>query len=393
MRYNIIKWFLIHVNDGGFSADILPRFCGDKGVNVENQRISLFRQKNKWGLTAAGIAVCAVLAPLLGITLFLPQALAVIPLVLMTMLAFAGPVSATVCSGMFITLAFLLFGLWGSVAVALVIVPVMVVSGITADREQPFWQAVAAGGVTMFASLFAVVALLSMLAGSDVVTALTQVITQGIAASGSLGDTMLSMMAQMGALNLPADAQIGANGMVTMDPAAREELISSIVLTMDSVMRLEIPMRMATASVSCGLLGQAVLRKGLLRRGMKVEYPPLRTWHVPRGWGRILGGTLVLLYVMAQLVPQSMNTMFYVFSGVFDQVFALQGIAMVCYLLHKHGKSRVLQGVVFVLGYVFLGTAAVMLGIADQIMDLAKRRDDIDRMDNPFDPRRNEHND
>ena len=49
-------------------------------------------------------------------------------------------------------------------------------------------------------------------------------------------------------------------------------------------MRLEIPMQMATGSVAAGVLGQAALRKGVLSRGDKVDYPPLRTWSVPKGW-------------------------------------------------------------------------------------------------------------
>jgi len=355
---------------------------------VENQRVSLFRQKNRRGLTVLSIVLCAVLSPALGVMLFVPQALSAVPLVIMALLAFVGPLSACVCSALLVAFAFMLFGLFGGVAAALVFVPVVVVSVVTAERAHPFWQAVAAGCVTMFASLFAAVALLSMLAGSDVVSALTGLISQGLDASGSMGDLLLSMMAQSGALKLPADVQIGANGIPVLEPSVRDELISSIILTMDSVMRLEIPMQMATASVASGLLGQALLRKGLLRRGTQIEYPPLRTWHVPRGWGRILGGTLVLLYLLAQMVPQSMNTMFYVFSGVFDQVFSLQGIAMVCYMLHEKGKGPAWKYAVFVLGYFVLGTATVVLGLADQTMDFAHRRETIDKMDNPFDPRR-----
>lgn len=357
---------------------------------MDNQNISIFRQKNKRGLTVLCIVLCALLSPVLGITLFVPQALSLIPLVLMAMLGYVGPVSACVCGALLVSLAFLLFGLWGAVAAALVFVPVVVMTAVTIERDQPFWQSVAASAVTMFASLFGVVALLTLLAGSDVVTALTAFITQGLETSGTLGDTMLSMMAQMGLLKTGTDMQLGANGILSLDAAAKEEMISGIVMMMDSVMRLEIPMQMATAAVASGLLGQSVMRKGVISRGQKAEYHPLHTWHVPRGWGRILGGTLILLYVLAQLVPQSMNTMFYVFSGVFDQVFALQGVAMMCYMLHQRGKGAVWQGAAFVLGYFVMGTMGVVLGIADQSMDFAHRREELDKMDNPFDPRRGE---
>ena len=246
-----------------------------------------------------------------------------------------------------------------------------------------------AGGVTMFASMFAVIAMLTMIAGSDVVTALSGIMSQVFDMSGGFGDALLSMLVQMGMITAPEGTEI-AGGVLMLDPAVKKELISSIILMTDSVMRLEIPMQMATGAVAAGLLGQAALRKGLLARGMKVEYPRLSSWRVPKGWGRILGGTLAVLYLLAMLVPSSMNTMFYVFSGVFDQVFALQGIASVCYLLEKHGKSRRMKRLVFLLGYFLLRTPAMIAGIADQATDFTHRREELEKSENPFDPRRGE---
>ena len=80
--------------------------------------------------------------------------------------------------------------------------------------------------------------------------------------------------------------------------------------------------------------------------------------------------------------------MFYVFNGVFDQVFSLQGIAALCYMLDEHGKSPKWQRLVFVVGYFLMGSFAVMIGIADQAMDFAHRREKLDEQENPFDPRR-----
>ncbi len=153
-------------------------------------------------------------------------------------------------------------------------------------------------------------------------------------------------------------------------------------------MRLEIPMQMATGSVAAGVLGQAALRKGVLSRGDKVDYPPLRTWSVPKGWGRVLGATLAALYVLTLVVPSMTSSMFYVFSGVFEQIFALQGIAAVCYYLHGKGRGRVAQGVVFVLGYFLVQPAALLIGIADQTFDVVHRREKMEEeRPNPFDPR------
>ena len=337
-------------------------------------------------MTALSVVLCAILSPVLGLSMFLPQVLTLIPVLLLALLGFVGPVSAAACSAVFIAVGATFFGGWGALCVALLLVPVVIASAVALEREQPFWQAVFAGGVAMFASMGVVIALLTVIMGSDVVTAISQMMTQMLDKSGALGDSILAIMMQVGLLAAPQGAEPGA-GAFTLDPQTRTQLIGALVMATDSVLRLEIPMQMATGSVTAGLLGQAALRKGMLRRGEKVDYPRLATWHVPKGWGRILGGTLAALYVLARLVPSSMTTMFYVFSGVFNQVFALQGVAALCYMLEKRGKSRAWQRVVFVLGYFFLGTFGMMLGIADQAMDFSHRREELDQPGNPFDPR------
>ena len=353
------------------------------GDFVDNQRVSVFKQKNRWGLTALCAVLCIVASPLLSSLVFMPQVVTMVPILLLVMLGFVGPVSTAVCAGLLTGGAAVLYGMWGAVCAAILIVPTVAAAAITLDRDQPFWESVVAGSVAMFASLFAVVAIISMLAGSDVVSALSSLLTDVAASVESYSDTLLGTLASMGLLTLPE----GVSDIVSLDAEARKELFRSLILTMDSVLRLELPMQMATGAVSAGLLGQAALRKGMLRRGVKVAYPKLSTWRVPKGWGRILGGTLVVLYLLAMLLPERMNTMFYVFSGVFDRVFALQGIAAVCYLLKKHGKSVKLQALVFVIGYFFMGTAAMIVGIADQSMDFTHRREELNEIENPFDPR------
>ncbi|MFQ9446587.1 MAG: hypothetical protein ACLR4A_03755 [Christensenellales bacterium] len=102
----------------------------------------------------------------------------------------------------------------------------------------------------------------------------------------------------------------------------------------------------------------------------------------------MLGATLAALYVLTLVVPSMTSSMFYVFSGVFEQIFALQGIAAVCYYLHGKGRGRVAQGVVFVLGYFLVQPAALLIGIADQTFDVVHRREKMEEeRPNPFDPR------
>lgn len=352
---------------------------------MEKQKVSLLRHKSNKKLTVLGIAACMLLSPALGVAIFLPQVLTIIPVLLLALLGYAGATAAAACTGLLVAMSAVYYGLWGGLGAFVLLVPVVAVSALALDREQPFWQSVAAGSVTMFASMGVVVAMLTVLAGSDVVSAIIDVMRQTLNSSSVFGDTLLSVLMQMGALSVPEGVQMGEAFALTAE--MRSELITKMLFTVDSVLRLELPMQMATGAVSAGLLGQAVLRKGLIRRGGDVQYPQLHTWRVPKGWGRILGGTLAVLYLLAMLVPKSMNTMFYVFSGVFDRVFSLQGIAALCYLLEEKKKSAWLKRIVFVIGYFFLGSIAMTIGIFDQAIDFAHRREKLDQLENPFDPR------
>jgi len=315
----------------------------------------------------------------------MPQVLSIIPVLLLALLGYAGTAAAAACTGLLIVMSAMYYGAWGGIGAFVLLVPVIVVSALALEREHPFWQSVAAGSVAMFASMGVVVTMLTVLAGSDVVSAIIDIMRETLNTSSVFGDTLLTMLIQMGALSAPEGVQAGEAFALTAE--MRSELVTRLLFTVDSVLRLELPMQMATGAVSAGLLGQAVLRKGVIRRGGDVQYPRLHTWRVPKGWGRILGGTLAVLYLLTMLAPQSMNTMFYVFSGVFDRVFSLQGVAALCYLMEERKAPRWLKRIVFVIGYFFLGSIAMTIGIFDQAIDFAHRREKLDKLENPFDPR------
>lgn len=345
---------------------------------MENQRISVWRQKNRPGLTALCIVLCLLLSPLLGLTITLPQVLAILPVVLLSMLAFVGPISALTCCALVCILGFWLFGMWGAASLGVLLIPPLVLSVLMVEREQPFWQSVAAGSIAAFVSMGAAVGLLSIVAGSDLVTALTEMIKPAFESVTGLGDSMLVMLAQMGLLTQPEglEAAVGAGALTEQ---MRSEMIASLELIMDYSLRLEIPKQMTTGALGVGLLGQAVLRKGLRARGNAVECPPLRTWRVPKGWGRVLGITLAAFFLLAQLLPEAFATTYYVFSGIFRMLFALQGVAAVCYVLHKRGRGSKWQAIVFVIGYFFAAQFAEIAGIADQAVDFTHRREALEK--------------
>ncbi|MFR2150452.1 MAG: hypothetical protein ACLS7Z_08010 [Christensenellales bacterium] len=104
-----------------------------------------------------------------------------------------------------------------------------------------------------------------------------------------------------------------------------------------------------------------------------MDYPPLRMDRA-QGWGRVLGATLAALYVLTLIVPSFTSSMFYVFTGVFEQIFALQGIAAVCYYLNGKGKGAWRRGL-SLRWAICDSTRRVLIGIADQTFDVVHRRE------------------
>ena len=91
-------------------------------------------------------------------------------------------------------------------------------------------------------------------------------------------------------------------------------------------------------------------------------------------------------YVAAQLAPERMNSTLYVFSMIFDLVFAVQGVSALCYVLHKRGKGKWWKLAAFIAGCFAARTVAMMIGIADQAVDFTHRRAELDGGENPYDP-------
>lgn len=335
-------------------------------------------------MTVLSILLCLIVSPLVTMAAMLPQVLAVVPVLMLFLLGYVGPVSAVVCAGLTVGAGSTFFGAQGALAALVLFVPVLVVSAVLVEKRVEFWKSAGIAASAMFISMGVIIGALTVMAGSDVVTAFTQAMRDMFGALGSLSDSLLLMFAQMG-VYVPEGIDLTAAN-VSLTPEMREEMINMIVYVMDSGLRLELPAQMATGAMTAGVIGQAVLRKGLLRRGVSVPYPRLHTWRLPKGWGRVFCGTLVLFYLLANMVPQRMNTALYVFSTLYDTLFVVQGIAAVCYLLHKNGKGRFLKLLVCVLGFFVLHSIALGIGLADQAIDITKRRKELDKDEKPYDP-------
>ena len=346
--------------------------------------IMLFRQKNRWGLTVFSVVLSFMLAPYVSVGLFMPQ---VLPILMLAMLGFVGPASVVACGGVLVGVCGFFYGLIGGLCAILLIVPVLVASTVLVERRAGFFVSAGICAGVMFASVGVILALISVMAGTNVATALSNMIRVAFESMGEEADQLLAILAQFGMSSLPSGVELGqlAEG-VALSAQERAEMINTFVYVANVYFSVQLPVQMTVGSLAAGVLGQAVLRRGAIARGIAVPYPPLRTWRLPSGWGRVLGGTLAVLYVAA-LLTSSMAVMASVFNGVFTELFALQGIAAIAYKLHESGKGKRWRVLLFILGYFVIRPAATIVGIADQAFDFTRRRAQLDTEDNPYDPR------
>ena len=60
------------------------------------------------------IALCMLLSPLLAVSVFIPQGMTLVPIALLLLVGYVGPVSAAACTAILVTLSTVFFGFWGA---------------------------------------------------------------------------------------------------------------------------------------------------------------------------------------------------------------------------------------------------------------------------------------
>ena len=351
--------------------------------------------KNRWRLTILCLVLTLFLSPLMGLTLFLPHLPTAVPVLLLVMLGYVGPASMTGAVLVLGMVCGVLFGLFdlsaaGILGFMIFVIPYLSTSVILVEKKKEFWISSGISAFVMFISSCIIISMIGTLSGTDAVSAITDGMKNAIDSVDGLGQMLATKLVEAGLVTL-SDSTGSLPSLLSAEQSA--SILNQILALQDTMMRLQIPAQISTGAIAAGVLGQFALRKGIRKFGTETECPALRTWRVPKGWGRVLGGTLLILFVLARLLPTYSSSMFYVFSGIFDLVFTLQGIAAICWITDKKWKKAFLQKIIFIAGFFLLPTPAVVFGIADQSFDFTHRREQLGEEDyNPFDPRAGKNN-
>ena len=343
---------------------------------MEKRQFTFASQKNRWGFTILSVILFIMLGPFASVLAFLPRMMTTLPILLVILLGYVGIVSTVLCTAVVVMYAMLLFGIYGAIGALIFLVPPLIGTAVLSERNMPFFRSCAISGMVMLLCEYLVLAIISMVTGQDAVSAVMQLFVDFFNENSLLSTSLMDVMMQNGLISINQ----AASSISQLSAGDRVSILQSFIRSMDQLLRLEVPLQIATGAVSMGLLGQFLMRYAMRTKGVKVDCPPFRTWRIPDGFGRVMLITVAALYLLS-LIGRGMDTMFTVVSGVFEQLLTLQGIAAVCYSLHQNGKSRRMQFWVFILGYFILGIAAVIVGIIDQTFDFTHRRAELKKLD------------
>ena len=183
-------------------------------------------------------------------------------------------------------------------------------------------------------------------------------------------------------------------GGYVLSDAARADMLLSLNTLVAGLLEGLVPSLLVSQSIYGGVLtaalplkcaGRAYTRAAVREEGQEkrglvrnlpvpdVGMPPFEKWFLPRGWG-IRVGVLALGYVLSMVTDGAMAVLGQMLCGVFSAVYTVQGLSTLNFLQRKRGTRRGWRIAAPVLMMCFLPTATLILGLADQVLNLRMLR-------------------
>ena len=323
--------------------------------------------------------------PLLGLTAAgaLPMLAMLAPSLLAYMALRAGRLPAIACVAAGIVVCGVALGSYAALAAAMVLVPVFVFAVYSYERKLPFWLSVGVCAGLLLSGGILVLWMLNALNGGDMVTALRALLeplVHNMPAPET--DATLKWLANLGLVRMPESALPAMQaGAAALDEPIRQELIKQFMFDSENLLRRALPNRILQGAIYGGVLSVAWPRRVAARYATEMDrapLPPFHEWHVPMGLFRHVGlAVLGITFLMFMSGAQAMISLVSVLLAGVGAVMALQGGAVLAFLMRKRGIRAPLRMAVvvallglfqFALLNVFQYTL-LLLGFADQFRD------------------------
>ena len=169
---------------------------------MEKRQFTFASQKNRWGLTVLSVILFIMLGPFVSVMAFLPRMMTALPILLVILLGHVGIVSTVLCTTVITGYASLLFGVYGAIGALLFLVPPLVCTAVTSERNMPFFRSCGISGTVMIICEYLVLAIISMVTGQDAISATMQLFVDFFNENARLTTSLLDMMMQNGLITI-----------------------------------------------------------------------------------------------------------------------------------------------------------------------------------------------
>lgn len=270
--------------------------------------------------------------------------------------------------------------------------PFLVLNAFCFAREIPFFKAAAAQAGLMALCETGVLMILRPIAGGDLFAGGAEFLVDQLSNS-PFGDQVLLQLYQYGFLSVPQEMLTGARALmeavfstITADPLGptmRTELINGLRTLLQNYLYAFIPSVVITNAILAGLLSLAIpIHAGRRQKLPDLAMPALSGWHLNRSMG-----IKVLVLALGNALPYFFPNPGILLAGnmmgaAFAAVFQVQGVALMNFFQDRSGSRPFFRWLWPCVLYLFIPTLLLLMGVADQFLNIRGLRNPKDKEDN-----------
>ncbi len=296
------------------------------------------------------------------------------------------------CALMAPAAAFLTFG--GTLApllCALYLWPFAVIHAVCFARKIPFLQSVAAHVAVLAVSQTAILLILRPYLGGNLFSGGADFLVQQISAS-PYGDQILLQLYQSRLLDVPEEMLKGVRALMeafiaslapgSLMPSVRTELLNGLRTLLENSLYSFLPATVINNAILAGVFGVAFPIVAARSRQIPVmEMAPFATWHLSRS-----NGLKVFILGLGNFLPTLFPNPGMLLAGnmmwaAFSTIFVIQGAALMDFFQTRGGNRPFTRRLWPCVIYLFIPTLLMIMGVADQFLNIRGIRKPKDRED------------
>ena len=297
-----------------------------------------------------------------------------VPVLSLTLLAWAGPIPAALCLGSALVRVETSLGAAAMLAAAVVFVIPVGVAWLLSSRRAPYFRSMVLVAVSQLGALLLVVLYLNLRFRMSVVDLLLAKMTEAQQSLPAAAQNLiLELFGSFGLLTEETVSQIASG---TLDAAGREEAFQLLYSRVEYLFKLTMPSILLTSSMLTGVLAVAIPTRIHVRYGDEPVYPhvSLHQWFIPSSTAVGLLVVLVTSYIIRASGVSGADSATVAIQSVVFMFFTLQGVAALDRMLRMRGWRRGSRAVFLALFTLFINYPFRMVSVIGALSMLFGRQ-------------------